>query len=193
MITDRASRDSPGVCWADARSGCTRHTCRDKWRYYSARNRQRKAIFILQLFQFSRSVVSDSLRPRGLQHARPPCPSPTPGVHPNSCPSSRWCHPTISSSVAPFSSRLQSFPASGSFPVSQLFASGGQSAGASASATATQPSNRPCTVEPLLGGPQEQACVPGSFPCKAQQFFYVPGSSPPSTVPAWVGNSVSMA
>ena len=57
----------------------------------------------------------------------------------------------------------------------------------------TQPSNRPCTVEPLLGGPQEQACVPGSFPCKAQQFFYVPGSSPPSTVPAWVGNSVSTA
>ena len=153
-----------------------------------------KAIFILQLFQFSCSVMSNSLRPHEPQHTRPPSPSPTPGVHPNSCPSSRRCHPTTSSSIIPFSSRLQSFPASGSFQMSQFFASGGQSAGVSASATITQPSNRPCTVEPLLGGPQEQACIPGSFPCKAQQeFFYVPGSSPPSTVPAWVGNSVSMA
>ena len=83
--------------------------------------------------QFSRSVVSDSLRPHGLQHARPPCPSPTPGVHQNSCPLSRWCHPTISSSVIPFSSCLQSFPASGSFQMSQLFASGGQRIGVSAS------------------------------------------------------------
>ena len=71
----------------------------------------------------------------GLQHARPPSPSPTPGVYPNLCPSSRWCHPTISSSVVPFSSCPQSFPASGSFPVSQLFASGGQSIGVSASAS----------------------------------------------------------
>ena len=70
--------------------------------------------------QFSRSAVSDSLWPHGLQHARPPCPSPTPGVYSNSCPSSRWHHPTISSSVLPFSS-LQSFPASGSFPISQFF------------------------------------------------------------------------
>ena len=85
--------------------------------------------------QFSRSVVSDSLQPHGLQHARPPCPSPTPGVYSNSCPLSRWCHPTISSSVIPFSSRLQSFPASGSFPVSQFFPSGGQSTGVSASAS----------------------------------------------------------
>ena len=76
--------------------------------------------------------VSDSLRPHGLQHARPPCPSPTPGVYSNSCPLSRWCHPTISS--LPFSSHLQSLPASGSFPVSQFFASGGQSIGVSASA-----------------------------------------------------------
>ena len=83
--------------------------------------------------QFSRSVGSDSLWPHGLQHARPPCPSPTPGVHPNPCPLSRWCHPTISSSVVPFSSCLQSFPASGSFQKSQLFASGGQSTGVSAS------------------------------------------------------------
>ena len=83
------------------------------------------------LFWFSRSVVSDSLRPPGLQHARPPCPSPTPGVYSNSCPLGQWCHPTISSSVIPFSSCLQSFPESGSFPVSQFFASGGQSIGAS--------------------------------------------------------------
>ena len=83
--------------------------------------------------QFSHSVVSDSLWPHGLQHVRPPCPSPTPGVYSNSCPLSRWCHPTISSSVIPFSSHLQSFPASGSFQMSQFFASGGQSIGVSAS------------------------------------------------------------
>ena len=83
--------------------------------------------------QFSHSVVSDSLWPHGLQHARLPCLTPTPGVYPNSCPLSRWCHPTISSSVVPFSSCLQSFPASGSFQMSQLFAIGGQSIGASAS------------------------------------------------------------
>ena len=85
--------------------------------------------------QFSHSVMSDSLRPREPQHARPPCPSPTPGVHPNPCPLSRWCHPTISSSVVPFSSHLQSFPASGSFLMSQLFTTGGQSIGAAASAS----------------------------------------------------------
>ena len=84
--------------------------------------------------QFSRSVVSDSLRPHESQHARPPCPSPTPGVHPDSRPSSQWCHPAISSSVVPFSSCPQSLPASESFPVSQLFTWGGQSIGASASA-----------------------------------------------------------
>ena len=83
--------------------------------------------------QFSRSVVSDSLWPHEPQHARPPCPSPTPGVHPNPCPLSWWCHPTISSSVVPFSSCPQSFPASGSFQMSQLFASVGQSIGVSAS------------------------------------------------------------
>ena len=84
---------------------------------------------------FSRSVVSDSLWPHKLQHSRPPYPSPTPGVHSNSCPSSRWCHPTISSSAIPFSSCLQSFPASGSFPNSQVFTSGGQSIGASSLAS----------------------------------------------------------
>ena len=83
--------------------------------------------------QFSRSVMSDSLQPHEPQHTRPPCPSPTPRVHPNSCPLSRWCHPTISSSAIPFSSRPQSFPASGSFQMSQLFALGGQSIGVSAS------------------------------------------------------------
>ena len=85
--------------------------------------------------QFSHSVGSDSLRPHGLQHARVPCPSPTPGAYSNSCPSSQWCHPTISSSVVPFSSCLQSSPASVSFLMSQFFASGGQSIRASASAS----------------------------------------------------------
>ena len=88
----------------------------------------------INLVQFSRSVVSDSLRPHGLQQAKPPCPSPTPRVYSNSCPSSWWCHPTISSSVIPFFSCLQSFPPSESFPMSQFFASGSQSTGASASA-----------------------------------------------------------
>ena len=78
--------------------------------------------------QFSSVVqLCPTLRSHGLQHARPPCPSPAPGVYPNSCPSSRWCHPTVSSSVIPFSSCLQSFPASGSFQMSQVFTSGGQS------------------------------------------------------------------
>ena len=85
--------------------------------------------------QFSHSVVSDSLWSHGLQHARPPCPSPTPGVYSHSCPSSRWCHPSISSSEVPFFSCPQSLPASGSFPMSQLFAWGGQSTGVSASAS----------------------------------------------------------
>ena len=91
----------------------------------------RQALFAL----FSCQVVSDSLRPHGLQHARLPCPSLSPRVCSNSRPSSQWWHPTISSSVTPFSSCRQSFPASGSFPVSQLFTSGGQSIGASASAS----------------------------------------------------------
>ena len=85
--------------------------------------------------QFSRSVVSDSLRPKESQHARPPCPSPTPGVHSDSRPSSQWCHPAISSSVVPFSSCPQSLPASESFPMSQFFTRGGQSTGVSALAS----------------------------------------------------------
>ena len=91
-------------------------------------------MFILSV-QFSHSVESDSLQIHGLQHARPPCPWLTSRVHSKSCPLSRWCHPTISASVIPFSSHLQSFPASGSFQMSQFFASGGQSIGVSASAS----------------------------------------------------------
>ena len=85
--------------------------------------------------QFSHSVMSNSLRPHGLQHTKLPCPSVTPGVCSNSCPSSRWCHPTISSSVVPYSNCLQSFPVLGSFPINQFFPSNGQSIGASASAS----------------------------------------------------------
>ena len=85
------------------------------------------------MLQFSRSAVSDSLGPHGLQHAKPPCPSLTPRIYSNSCLLSQWCHPTISSSVIPFSSHLQSFPASGSFQMGLFFASGGQSIGVSAS------------------------------------------------------------
>ena len=85
--------------------------------------------------QFSCSVVCDSLQPHELQHTRPPCPSPTPRVHSNSCPLSQWCHPAISSSVIPFSSCPQSLPTSESFPMSQLFSWGGQSIGVSALAS----------------------------------------------------------
>ena len=97
--------------------------------------RHRVYLKIFISVQFSHSVVSNSLWSHELQHARPPCPSPTPGVHPNPCPLCWWCHPTISSSVVPFSSCPQSFPASGSFQMSQLFTSGGQSIGVSASAS----------------------------------------------------------
>jgi len=101
------------------------------------RERKRESLFLSDLLshsvQFSHSVVSDSLRPHESQHARPPCPSPTPGVYSNPRPLSRWCHPAILSSVIPFSSCPQPFPASGSFQMSQLFASSGQSIGVSAS------------------------------------------------------------
>ena len=96
--------------------------------------------------QFSRSVMSDSLRPHGLQHARPHCPSPTPTVYSNSSPLSQWCHPTISSSVVPFFSCPQSFPASESFQMSQLFILGGQSIGVSAS-TSVLPMNTQWTFQ----------------------------------------------
>ena len=106
------------------------------------KNHQKSSYFIKMYnmvcvicIQFSHSVMSDFLRPLGLQHTRPPCPSPTPGAYSNSCPLSQWCHPNISSSVVPFSSHLQSFPASGSLPVSQFFASGSQIIGVPTSAS----------------------------------------------------------
>ena len=95
-------------------------------------------LFQFSSFQFNHSAVSDSLQPQGLQHSRLPCPSPTPGAYLNSCPSHLWCHPTIWSFVIPFSSHLQSFPASESFPMSWFFASGGQSIGVAASAWSFQ-------------------------------------------------------
>ena len=95
----------------------------------------KSSLNIINSVQFSGSVVSNSMQPRGLQHARLPCPSPTPGACSNSCPLIWWCHPTISSFAVPFSSCPQSFPASGSFPMSQFFTSGGQSIGGAASAT----------------------------------------------------------
>ena len=98
-------------------------------------NRRERKISVQSISQFSLSVVSDSLRPHGLQHTRLPCPSTTPGAYTNSCSLSWWCHPTISSSVIPFSSCLQSFPASGSFRMSHFFKSGAQSIGVSASAS----------------------------------------------------------
>ena len=97
--------------------------------------RNRNFFFPYCSVQFSCSVVSDFLRPLEPQHARPPCPSPTPGVYTNPCPLCQWCHPTISSSVVPFSSCPQSLPALESFPMSQLFAWGGQSTGVSALAS----------------------------------------------------------
>ena len=105
--------------------------------------------------QISHSVVSDSLRPHESQHARPPCPSPTPGVHSDSCPSSQWCHPAISSSFIPFSSCPQSLPASESFPMSQLFAWGGQSTGVSALASSFQRNPRADLLQNgLVGTPR---------------------------------------
>ena len=97
-------------------------------------------LFWCCIFQFSHSVISNSLWPHGLQHTRTPCPSPTPRACSNSCPLSQWCHPTIPSFVIPFSSRLQSFPTSGFLPMSQFLASGGQSIGVSAS-TSVLPMN----------------------------------------------------
>ena len=101
---------------------------------------KRKLVFLVFSVQFSCSVMYDPLRSQGLQHARPPCPSPTAKAYSDSCPSSQWCHPTISSSVMTFSSCLQSFPASGSLSVNQFFLSGGQSIGVSAS-TSVLPMN----------------------------------------------------
>ena len=105
----------------------------EDWLYLSTS--ESKLSLVCHSVQFSRSVMSNSSWPHGLQHARPPCPSPTPGIYSNSCPLSRWWPPTVSSSVIPFSSCLQSFPASQSFPVSQFLSSGGPSIGVSTSAS----------------------------------------------------------
>ena len=130
---------------------CSLHIFSGAWTSLSQRRPPARALkksshTLLQLHnaiysvQFSCSIMSDSLQPHGLHLARPPCLSPTPRVHPNSCPSSWWCHPTISSSVVPFSSSLQSFPASGSFQMSHFSESGGQRIGISAS-TSVLPMN----------------------------------------------------
>ena len=111
---------------------------------------QEDSLIVLCSVQFSCSVLSNSLRPHGLQYARPPCPSPAPGAYSKSCPLSRWCHPAISSSVVPFS-RLQSFPASGSLPVSQFFASCGQSIGVSASTSVLALLGCQKTALPIMG------------------------------------------
>ena len=134
--------------------------------------------------QFSHSVVSNSLQPHGLQHARPPCPSPTPRAYSNSCPLSRWCHPTISSSVVPFSSCLPSFPASASFQMSQFFTSGGQSTGVSASTSV------------LLMNIQDWFplgfltfhTVHGVLKAKRPKWLAIPFSSGPRFVRTWHGS-----
>ena len=112
-----------------------RHRWPKYWSFSISPSNEYSGLISFQSVQFSCSVVSDSLWPHELQHARPPCPSPTPRVHPSSCPSSWWCHPAISSSVVPFSSCLQSLSASESFPMCQVFAWGGQSTGVSALAS----------------------------------------------------------
>ena len=137
--------------------------------------------------QFSHSVVSDSFRPHELQHARPPCPSPSPGVHSDSRPSSLWCHPAISSLVVPFSSCPQYLPASGSFQMSQLFTWGGQSIGLSAS-TSVLPINTQhwSPLEWLVGSPcsprdsQESSPTPQfkSINSSVLSFLYVQLSHP---------------
>ena len=131
--------DSPTSAGEDGGKLDHSHTASENVKWWSCSWKQLTLSFktrlatIISSVQFSRSVLSDSLWPHEPQHVRPPCPSLTPAVHPISCPLSRWCHPTISSSIIPFSSCPQSFPASGSFQMSQLFTSGGQSIGVSAS------------------------------------------------------------
>ena len=118
--------------------------------------------------QFSHSVVSNSLWPHGLQHARPPYPSPTPGIHPIPCPSSQWCHPTISSSVVPFSSCPQSLPASGSFPMIQIFTWCGQSIGVSASTSV-----RPILSHPYMTTGKTMALTRWNFVSKYCLCFWI--------------------
>ena len=133
----------PCFCLAKCIDGNTYPQKREPWPSHSAVIFWKMKLYHLRFlnsnyhlfFQFTHSVMSNKLQPHALQHARLPCPSPTPGACSNPCPLCRWCHPTISSSVIPFSSCLQSFPASGFFPLSQFFTSGGQSIGVSASAS----------------------------------------------------------
>ena len=135
--------------------------------------------FVISSVQFGRSVVSDFLWPHESQHARPPCPSPTPGVHPNPYSSSRWCHPTIPSSVVPFSSCSQSFPALGSFPMSQLFAWGGQSIGVSASTSAAAAKSLqscPTLCDPIDGNPLGSS-VPGILQARILEWVAISFSS----------------
>ena len=144
--------ESPYCCW-------------NKYHELSVLKQHRFSPF--SLVQFRRSVMSNSSWPHGLQHARLPCPSPTPKAYSNSCPLSWWCHPTISSSVVPFSSCLQSFPASGYFSKSQFFPLGGQSNGVSASASVLPVNNQDCFLLGLtswislsLKGSQESSPTP---------------------------------
>ena len=134
-----------------------------------------KSGYSISSVQFSRSVVSNSLWPHESQHARPPCPSPTPKVYPNSCPRSRWCHPAISSSVVPFSSWPQSFPASESFPMSQLFAWVGQSTGVSASASVLPKNTQDWSpLGGLVGSPcspRDSSIVLSNTTVQKHQFF----------------------
>ena len=139
--------------------------------------------------QFSRSVMSDSLQPHELQHARPPCPSPIPGVYSYSCPLSWWCHPTISSSVVPFSSCPQSFPASSSFQMSQLFTSGGQSIGVSASASVLPMNTQDWSPLGWTGwspcSPRNSQVFSNTTVQKHQFFGSQPSSQSSSHIPTW--------
>jgi len=139
--------------------------------------------------QFSRSVVSDSLRPHELQQVRPPCPSPSPRVHSNSRPSSRWCHPTILCSVSPFSSCPQSLPASESFPMSQLFTRGGQSTGVSASASFLPKKSQGWSPSKWTGCISLQSKglsrVFSNTTVQKHQFFGAPSSQSKSHIHTW--------
>ena len=126
-LVEEAGHHYPRRAWGRRRAGIMLI-----WRWWMLEEVMKKSSVQFSSVQFSHSVMFDSLWPHWLQHTRFPCPSPTPGACSNSCPLSRWCHPIISSSVVPFSSSFRSFPASGGFPVSQFFASGGQSIGVSA-------------------------------------------------------------
>ena len=129
-------------------------------------------------FQFSSvAQLCLTLLPHGLHHARPPCPSPTPRVHSNSCPLNRWCHPTTSSSVVPFSSCPQSFPASGSSPMSQLFASGGQNIGVSASTSVLSMNTQDCFPLGWTGWISLQSKVLSKEPSPTSQFKSINSSA----------------